>query len=173
MVSGVNVTVVRNNISPEDHFKRNGGAYDGLVLSPGPCTPKKSGYSFEYLNYYKGKIPILGVCLGMQIINEAYGGETILANVPVHGKKWRIICLTSSKLITGLRKKIFVARYHSLKCSLPKDSKLSIDAVTADDERIPMIVSDEIQKVYAVQFHPESYLSEAGFDLINNFVGLL
>ena len=142
------------------------GAYDALVLSPGPSRPDNSGLSAQvFLNYYRKK-PVLGVCLGMQIMNEALGGTTVRAPEPVHGKTALVTRTGDSRLLRGLPPAFSAARYHSLVC----DDVPAEFAVTARRSEVIMAVEHSGLPVFGVQFHPESFLTEHGQTIIENFV---
>ncbi|MBF0449288.1 MAG: aminodeoxychorismate/anthranilate synthase component II [Candidatus Magnetomorum sp.] len=156
------VQVIRNNDSRYNTLIEQ---TDGIVISPGPKRPEHAGYSRQIIKKYAGKIPILGVCLGMQAINEVYGGTTCRAPVPVHGKT-SIIYHNNKNLFEGLPPSFLAARYHSL--IIQKAETIQLDAWT--DDHLPMAISDSDRHVYGVQFHPESFLSECGLILLKNFL---
>ncbi len=143
---------------------------DGLIISPGPKNPDASGISKEAILYFSGKIPVLGVCLGMQCINEVYGGETIQAPLPCHGKRDTIIH-KGEGLLKGLPSPLTVARYHSL-IIVPKSEEIIISAKTKDN--LPMaIIHKHIPSLWGVQFHPESFMTEQGSQMAQNFIDLI
>jgi len=158
------VIVLRNN---DPKYKKIINKSDAIVISPGPKRPEHAGNSLKIIEDYSGKIPILGVCLGMQAINEVYGGKTCHAPVPVHGKT-SLIYHNNRNLFTDLPDSFLAARYHSL--IIQKAKKINLDAWT--DDNLPMSISDSKLHVYGVQFHPESFLSEHGLKLLNNFLSL-
>lgn len=139
---------------------------DGIVISPGPCTPKEAGISTDIVRRFGPTIPILGVCLGHQCIGEAYGGETIRSERPVHGMSSSVIH-TGSVLYNGIPQFFTVGRYHSLTTKLPDNAPLLINARSEKDEI--MGFEHRTHPVYGVQFHPESVLTEHGQTLIDNF----
>jgi anthranilate synthase/aminodeoxychorismate synthase-like glutamine amidotransferase len=142
--------------------------YEAVVISPGPGNPSSAGMTMQFLEKIYGSIPILGVCLGMQCINELKGGTTIRAPFPVHGKTDLIRRLDNdSILLNGLPDHFRVARYHSLCCSV-QDSSLRITSET--DDSIAMSLEDKLTEVFAVQFHPESFLSDFGRMIMHNFI---
>lgn len=141
---------------------------DHICISPGPCSPKEAGISVAAIQYFAGKVPLLGVCLGHQAIGEAFGGKVIRAKRVMHGKT-DTVHTTQQGVFGGLPKEFTVTRYHSLaieKESLPTD--LEITAWTDDGEI--MGVRHKKFAVEGVQFHPESILSEYGHELLNNFL---
>ena len=163
---GQEVEVVRNDkISIEEINKLN-PRY--IVISPGPCTPNEAGISLELIEAFKGKIPILGVCLGHQSIGQAFGGKIIHAQTIMHGKTSKI-SHNNKGVFRGIKNPFIATRYHSLvieKHTLP--NCFDITAWT-DDNEIMGIKHKELP-VEGVQFHPESILSEHGHDLLKNFL---
>ena len=142
---------------------------DLLVISPGPSRPEKAGYSMEIFRECASQLPILGVCLGMQIINQALGGKTIRAEQPVHGKAFSVHQIATSPLFDGLPRSFKAARYHSLICDrIPEELE-----VTAVYKNIPMAFQHSQLPVYGVQFHPESFLTSDGLKIIKNFVSIV
>lgn len=141
---------------------------DHICISPGPCSPKEAGISVAALQYFAGKVPLLGVCLGHQAIGEAFGGKVIRAKRVMHGKT-DTVHTTQQGVFKGLPQEFTVTRYHSLaieKESLPAD--LEITAWTDDGEI--MGVRHKKFAIEGVQFHPESILSEYGHELLGNFL---
>ena len=163
---GQEVEVVRNDkISIEEINKLN-PRY--IVISPGPCTPNEAGISLELIETFKGKIPILGVCLGHQSIGQAFGGKIIHAQTIMHGKTSKIFH-NNKGVFRGIKDPFVATRYHSLvieKQTLP--NCFDITAWT-DDNEIMGIKHKELA-IEGVQFHPESILSEHGHDLLKNFL---
>jgi anthranilate synthase component 2 len=139
---------------------------DYILISPGPRDPVNAGVSTSVVKVFAGKIPILGVCLGMQCINEAMGGQTIKAPLPVHGKT-SLVYHNSEMIFKGIPSPFVAARYHSLIVK-PDSDKLNITA-HADDGVIMGIAHAEFP-VFGVQFHPESFMTDNGFMLIENFL---
>jgi anthranilate synthase component 2 len=147
-------------------------APERIVISPGPCTPAEAGISVAVIRHFGASTPILGVCLGHQAIGAAYGGNVVRARRIMHGKV-SPIAHTGIDLFRGLPTPLRVTRYHSLiieNASLP--AQLEVLAWTAEEGW-----NDEIQAVrhrehpvWGLQFHPESIASEAGRDLMRNFL---
>ena len=163
---GQEVEVVRNDkISIEEINKLNP---QYIVISPGPCTPNEAGISLELIEAFKGKIPILGVCLGHQSIGQAFGGKIVHAQTIMHGKTSKI-SHNNKGVFSGIKNPFIATRYHSLvieKQTLP--NCFDITAWT-DDNEIMGIKHKELA-IEGVQFHPESILSEHGHDLLKNFL---
>ena len=138
-----------------------------IVISPGPGTPARAGRIVDLIRINE-EIPLLGVCLGHQAIGEAFGGRVVRGAVPVHGKVTDVHH-ANKRLFVGCPRPMRTARYHSLvihRDSIP--SELVIDAETA--ERAVMAVSHKKRPVFGIQFHPESYGTECGDRIIENFL---
>jgi anthranilate synthase/aminodeoxychorismate synthase-like glutamine amidotransferase len=163
---GATVETVRNDaLTPEEVEAR---APEGIVLSPGPCTPRESGVSNRVIRRLAGRIPILGVCLGHQCIAHAYGGRVVRAKRPMHGKTSEIRH-DGSGLYAGLPNPFPAMRYHSLivdESTLPDD--FVVTARTEEGE--VMGLRHRTWPLEGVQFHPESYRTGAGLDLLRNFL---
>jgi len=163
---GQEVKVVKNDeISPNDI---DGMDIDAIVISPGPCSPKEAGISVDVIKAYKEKYPILGVCLGHQSIGYAFGANIIKAKKLMHGKT-SLISHDNAGLYEGLPNPFKAVRYHSLvidKNTLPEE--FVVDAVSEDEDI--MGIRHETLPIFGVQFHPESIVSEHGFDILKNFL---
>jgi anthranilate synthase component 2 len=163
------VSVVRNDKITVDGIKELGP--DHLVLSPGPGFPKDAGVCIEAVRELCGVMPVLGVCLGHQSIGEAFGGKVIHAPKLMHGKTSSINLDTTCPLFKNLPEKVEGMRYHSLiveRQSLPED--LRVTAWDADGEI--MGFEHKQYPIYGLQFHPESFLTQYGFEMINNFLSI-
>ena len=136
---------------------------DLLVISPGPGTPKTAGVTLEAIGYFKGKLPIFGVCLGHQAIVEYFGGEIGHAPEPVHGKPSRV-SHNEKGIFAGVENPLQAGRYHSL-CALKVPDCLE---PIAQFEGVNMGVRHKKLPIYGVQFHPESILTPAGGKIIEN-----
>jgi len=163
---GAEVETVRNDaLTPEEVEAR---APERIVISPGPCTPRESGVSNRVIRRVAGRIPILGVCLGHQCIAHAFGGRIIRARRPMHGKTSEIRH-DGAGLYAGLPNPFPAMRYHSLivdETALPEDF-----VVTArTEEGDVMGLRHRTWPLEGVQFHPESYRTGAGLDLLKNFL---
>jgi anthranilate synthase/aminodeoxychorismate synthase-like glutamine amidotransferase len=140
-----------------------------IIISPGPCTPREAGISNDVIRELGSRVPILGVCLGHQCIGAAYGGRIVRAKHPMHGKI-SPIRHTGEDVFRGLPTPFSATRYHSLAIAaegLPDDLRVT---ATAPDGEI-MGVAHREYPVSGVQFHPESVLTERGYDLLRNFLG--
>jgi anthranilate synthase component II len=139
---------------------------DYALVSPGPKSPSAAGISTDLIRDCHTQFPILGVCLGMQCMNEAFGGHTVHAPVPMHGKT-SVVHHDGSGLFEGVPDHFTVARYHSLAITRVSD-KLRVNARSTDG--VPMAVQHVQHPLFGVQFHPESFLTQHGFTLIENFL---
>jgi anthranilate synthase component II len=139
-----------------------------IVISPGPCSPIEAGISVEVIQYFSGKIPLLGVCLGHQAIGFAFGGDVVRAKRVMHGKTDRLASQQSG-VFAGLPANFEVVRYHSLvvkRETLP--AVLEVTAYSSDGEI--MGLRHKTLAIEGVQFHPESVASEHGHQLLQNFL---
>jgi anthranilate synthase/aminodeoxychorismate synthase-like glutamine amidotransferase len=145
-------------------------APDYILVSPGPKDPQAAGISMELISRCCKTIPILGVCLGMQCINEVFGGQTVRCQIPMHGKTSRIFH-DQKAIFKGLPTPFSAARYHSLKVVPTKKALAKNLMITArTKENIIMGLSHRRYPLHGVQFHPESFLTEHGFALVQNFL---
>jgi len=141
---------------------------DYVLISPGPRGPSHSGISIPLIKFLNGRVPVLGVCLGMQCINEAFGGSTVRSPIPMHGKV-SMIYHNNNGIFKGLPSPFTAARYHSLMVKL-KQNELIVTSQTSDG--VIMGISHQEFPIHGVQFHPESFLTEKGFLLVENFLRL-
>lgn len=142
---------------------------EGIIISPGPGTPDDAGISVEVIKNFAGVVPILGICLGHQSIAKAFGGEVVGADKIMHGKT-SIIKHNGEELFYGVKNPLKVMRYHSLiadKEKLPESLKVTAET----EDGVIMGIKHAKYKVYGLQFHPESYFTECGRDIIKNFLG--
>jgi anthranilate synthase component 2 len=142
---------------------------DGIVLSPGPCTPTEAGICCDLIARAGSHHPILGVCLGHQAIGQVYGGH-IVRNHPMHGKLSRIRH-SGETLFRGINGDFEATRYHSLVID-PATCPAALHVTASTDDGVIMAVSHRDNPVHGVQFHPESILSEHGSAIIRNFLEL-
>jgi anthranilate synthase component 2 len=147
-------------------------APDYILISPGPKDPTHAGISMPLIGTWHSRVPILGVCLGMQCINEVFGGRTIRSPQPLHGKTSAVFH-DGRGLFQGVPSPFRAARYHSLavqpRPAALKD-ELTITARTRD--QIIMGLSHRRHPLHGVQFHPESFLTNYGYELVENFLDL-
>lgn len=163
---GEEVAVFRNDAIAIDSIKRM--SLSGIIISPGPGSPKSAGVSIEVIRSFCRDIPIFGVCLGHQCIAEAFGGRIIRADRVMHGK-FSPISHDGRDLFSGLPQDFRAVRYHSLaidKKTLPR----GILACAFSDDGEIMGIRHEQFPLYGVQFHPESIATEYGNELMANFI---
>ncbi|MCF8036954.1 MAG: aminodeoxychorismate/anthranilate synthase component II [Desulfobacteraceae bacterium] len=163
---GVIIDVFRaDRISPAEADARDP---DFILVSPGPGDPGNSGVSVDLIRAFAGRVPILGVCLGMQCMNEAFGGKTIRAPVPVHGKTSPVFH-DNTGLFAGLPSPFTAARYHSL---VADGTAGGFHACAWTEDGVLMGLADPARGLYGVQFHPESFMGDHGFALAEAFIRL-
>lgn len=140
-----------------------------IIVSPGPCTPAEAGISRDLVRAFSGHLPILGVCLGHQVIGEVFGGTVIRALKPMHGRASELHH-EGSGLFEGMPSPTIVGRYHSLIVEETPAmlESLRVDARSAEGEI--MALSHRAHPTYGIQFHPESVLSEQGELIFKNFL---
>jgi len=146
-------------------------APSGIVISPGPCTPKEAGISVETVKHFAGRLPILGVCLGHQSVGTAFGARIDNARRIMHGKVSNVTH-EDTPLYRGMKNPFTAGRYHSLSIveeTLPDE--LVVDARSEDGEI--MGVHHTTHAIFGVQFHPESVLTPAGKRLLRNFIRIV
>ena len=163
---GANVEVHRNDEIEVDEIREK--APDRIVISPGPCTPAEAGISMSLIRELGVEIPILGVCLGHQAIGAAFGGRVVRAPTPVHGKL-STIRHTGAGVFHDLPTPFAATRYHSLiveRESLPS----SLEVTAWSEDGLIMGLRHRTLPVEGIQFHPESYTTEHGKQLLRNFL---
>ena len=163
---GATVKVVRNDEVTVEQIEDM--SPEQIVISPGPCTPNEAGISLSVVERLGSGVPILGVCLGHQSIGQAFGGQVVRARKVVHGKTSKVFH-DDRGLFAGLPNPFEATRYHSLVVAredLP--DCLEVTAKTWDDEI--MGLRHKSLPIEGVQFHPESFLTTVGKDLLSNFI---
>ena len=163
---GRSLQVVRNDRITLDEIAA--GNYEALIISPGPGTPDDAGISKEAVRNFAGKLPILGICLGHQVIGEAFGAKVIRAPLPVHGKTAKI-GHDGQGLYVNLPQPLTAGRYHSLiveRSTLPD----CLEITATNDEGLIMGMRHKQFNVQGLQFHPESILTPDGGKLLANFL---
>jgi len=149
---------------------------DGIVVSPGPCTPNEAGISMEVIETLAGQLPILGICLGHQSMGQVYGGKIVKARNVMHGKTSAIFH-NGTGLFAGLNNPFTATRYHSLiieQSTLPDCFEITAwtQLESGDMDEI-MGIAHKTEPLCGVQFHPESILTDHGHDLLRNFLSQL
>lgn len=140
----------------------------GIILSPGPKAPKDSNICLDIIDKFKGKIPILGICLGHQCIGHYFGGNIKRGVFPMHGKISQVEH-SNEGIFRGIKNPLRVTRYHSLiveEETLPKELIIT----SKSDDGVIMGIAHRNYKIFGVQFHPEAELTEQGHEILNNFI---
>ena len=165
---GIEQQVFRNNeITPEEALALNP---DRVMISPGPCSPSEAGVSLAMIEAFAGKVPLLGVCLGHQCIAQYFGGKIVRAPRLMHGKT-SPIRHNGRELFQNIENPFPATRYHSL--IVERDAFPDTLEVTADTEEGEiMALRHKTLPIWGVQFHPESYATEGGMRLLENFLKL-
>jgi anthranilate synthase component 2 len=168
---GAEVQVVRNDQMSVAELAELNPSH--VVISPGPCTPNEAGVSLEAIEYFAGRVPLLGVCLGHQSIGQAFGGKIVHAGEIMHGKT-SLIHHKNQGVFEGLSNPFEATRYHSLvieKSSLPDCLEVTAWTETVNGELDEIMgVRHKTLDVEGVQFHPESILTQHGHDMLQNFL---
>lgn len=147
-------------------------APDYVLISPGPKDPAHAGISMALIRRCYKQVPVLGICLGMQCINEVFGGRTVRSHQPLHGKT-SAVKHDGRGLFAGVPSPLKVARYHSLMVAPdPRALRSELTVTASTDDGIIMGLSHKRHPLCGLQFHPESFLTEHGFELIENFLKL-
>ena len=167
---GADLKIIRNDeMSVQDIEKLNP---EKIIISPGPASPDEAGITLEVIDFFKDKLPILGICLGHQSIAQVFGGDVVRATNMMHGKTSQMKQVDDCVIFKDLPQEFRATRYHSLivdKKTLPEiiePTAYSID----DDEIMALKIKD--RDIYGIQFHPESIMSEYGHEMIGNFLKL-
>jgi anthranilate synthase component 2 len=162
---GAEVEVVRNDAID---LRTIGKRYTGIILSPGPGTPQKSGKLMEVITLYHNRLPIFGVCLGMQALGLHFGAKLEKASYPMHGKKDSIAFDSTHPMFKNITGRLEVCRYHSLIVTNTEGTDLISIANTHKAEL--MAIAHSTLPIWAVQFHPEAILTSDGLTIIDNWL---
>jgi anthranilate synthase component 2 len=168
--ANLDIQVVRNDqISVDELLERTP---DRVIISPGPCTPTEAGISVECCQRLKGKLPLLGVCLGHQSMGQAFGGAIVRAKNLMHGKT-DMIHHEGSGLFEGLANPFQATRYHSLVIqpnTLPAEFEVTAWSEEPGGYREIMAIAHREHPLFGVQFHPESFLTYDGYEILRRFL---
>lgn len=160
------IEVYRNDKISLDMIEK--GNYSGIVISPGPKNPMEAGLSLDIIDRFKGKIPILGICLGHQCIGHYFGGKVVKGKVPIHGKISEVTHI-GDNIFKGIKNPLKVTRYHSLVISR-EDFPKELEIISETKDKVIMGIKHREYPIFGVQFHPEAELTEDGHKLLNNFI---
>lgn len=167
---GADLKIIRNDeMSIEEIEALNP---EKIIISPGPASPDEAGVTLQVIDYFKDKLPILGICLGHQSIAQVFGGDVVRAKNMMHGKTSTMKQHISCEIFKNLPEEFIATRYHSLivdKETLP--DIIEPTAYSTDDNEI-MALKIKDKDIYGVQFHPESIMSQYGHEIIGNFLKL-
>lgn len=168
--SAIDIRVFRNDEITAGEVENQRPSH--VIISPGPCTPNEAGVSVEVARRMDGKVPLLGVCLGHQSIGQSHGGKIIRAEQLMHGKTDSIHHRGTS-LFAGLPNPMTATRYHSLIIdpeTLSDEFVVNAWTENVDGSRTIMGIEHKTHPTFGVQFHPESFLTENGIDMLSNFL---
>jgi len=141
-----------------------------IIISPGPATPNEAGVSLEVIEHFKGKVPILGICLGHQSIAQSFGGKVVRAKNMMHGKTSQVSLTDDMPVFKELPKNFRATRYHSLVVEKETLPSCIIPTAFSDDDKEIMALKIDGYDIYGLQFHPESIMSEHGHKMLDNFL---
>jgi len=167
---GADLKIIRNDEMSVEEIEKL--SPEKIIISPGPASPDEAGVTLEVIEYFKDKLPILGICLGHQSIAQVFGADVVRAKNMMHGKTSKMKQTTECLIFKDLPQEFIATRYHSLivdKNTLP-DSITPTAFSTDDDEIMALKIKDK--DIYGIQFHPESIMSEYGHEMIGNFLKL-
>ena len=167
---GANLKVIRNDELIVEEIKELNP--EKIIISPGPSTPDDAGVTLEVIKEFSNTTPIFGICLGHQSIAQAFGAEVIRAKNMMHGKTSQVEIERETSIFKGLPQEFRATRYHSLtvnKENIPDE--VVVTSYSKDDHEI-MSLEIKDKNIYGVQFHPESIMSEHGYEMLDNFLKL-
>ena len=167
---GADLQVIRNDELTIDEIKALNP--EKIILSPGPSTPDEAGVTLEVIKTFADTTPIFGICLGHQSIAQAFGGDVVRAKNMMHGKTSQVEVDCDTAIFKGLPEEFRATRYHSL--TVKEETLPSTIIATSHSKDDGEIMSLEIKDkpIYGVQFHPESIMSEHGYEMLDNFLKL-
>ena len=167
---GANLKVIRNDELTVDEIKELHP--EKIIISPGPATPNEAGVTLEVIKEFADTTPIFGICLGHQSIAQAFGGEVIRAKNMMHGKTSQVEIDKETVIFKGLPEEFRATRYHSLTVNQENLPAHIVPTSYSKDDHEIMSLEIKDKKVYGVQFHPESIMSEHGYEMLDNFLKL-
>ncbi len=167
---GADLKVIRNDELTVEEIKALNP--EKIIISPGPATPNEAGITLEVIKEFANSTPILGICLGHQSIAQAFGAEVIRAKNMMHGKTSQVEIEKETTIFKGLPQEFRATRYHSLIVNQENLPTQVIPTSYSKDDHEIMSLEIEGKDVYGVQFHPESIMSEHGYEMLDNFLKL-
>jgi anthranilate synthase component 2 len=167
---GADLKVIRNDELTVEEIK--GLHPEKIIISPGPATPNEAGVTLDVIKEFANNTPIFGICLGHQSIAQAFGGEVIRAKNMMHGKTSQIEIEKETVIFKGLPQEFRATRYHSLTVNQENLPAQIVPTSYSKDDHEIMSLEIEGKDVYGVQFHPESIMSEHGYEMLDNFLKL-
>ncbi len=156
----------RNDAITPERIDKLGPSH--IIISPGPCTPLEAGISNDVIRYFRGRIPVLGVCLGHQCIGYVYGGRIKRAALPMHGKE-SMVHHDGETVFQGIPSPVKAGRYHSLIIEA-ETMPATLEVTARTEDGVVMGVRNRRDMVEGVQFHPESIMTPEGHNIISNFL---
>ncbi len=167
-ILGQEVKVFANNqIMIEQIIELNPQA---ICLSPGPKQPQDAKICLDIVRKLSGKIPILGICLGHQVIGYVNGADVVKGKYPVHGKVSQVNIIANDPMFSGISSNFNVTRYHSLEV---KNNSENLEILATTNDGVVMVLKEKNNLTYGIQYHPESFLSEYGLQILNNFLEIV
>ena len=167
---GADLQVIRNDELSIDEIKALNP--EKIILSPGPSTPDEAGVTLDVIKTFADSTPIFGICLGHQSIAQAFGGDVVRAKNMMHGKTSQIEVERDTAIFKGLPEAFRATRYHSLTVNEETLPECIIATSHSKDDGEIMSLEIKDKPIYGVQFHPESIMSEHGYEMLDNFLKL-
>ena len=167
---GANLKVIRNDELTVEEIK--GLNPEKIIISPGPATPNEAGVTLDVIKEFADTTPIFGICLGHQSIAQAFGAEVIRAKNMMHGKTSQVEVKRETVIFKGLPEEFRATRYHSLTVNQENLPTHIVPTSYSKDDHEIMSLEIEGKNIYGVQFHPESIMSEHGYEMLDNFLKL-
>lgn len=167
-IIGVESIVIKNDELNLKEIKKL--SFSRIILSPGWGNPENSGVTMDVIDYFQDKVPILGVCLGMQCIAKYFGAEIVKAPEPCHGKNSKVFFDKDFDLFKGMKQGFSATRYHSLIVNENFSDQSPIQITAWTEDKIPMALQIKDKPILGVQFHPEAILTEDGIEIFRNFL---
>ncbi len=167
---GADLKVIRNDELSVDEIAALNP--EKIIISPGPATPNEAGVSLDVVDRFKDEVPILGICLGHQSIAQSFGGRIVRAQHMMHGKTSRVEQNEESAIFNKIPEIFTATRYHSLVVEQDTLPETIIPTAYSEDDREIMALQIKDKPIFGVQFHPESIMSEFGYEILDNFLKL-